>query len=201
LGVVVAAVVMAAAAVGAAFAVDTVGYVNVQEVFQGYDRTTKSNAELDALSKSLVAKLQVLEENMLLSHDDLEELVVLRTKANISDSEKGRMKSLQDKEIGLEKELADLSAKKEPTSQEQARLKELQDRKADAKVDAEKIRDDSEKMFKEKSKELSAAIRDDIVKAIEAVAKDKKLNVIVDKEAVLYGGVDVTKDVLSKLKK
>ncbi len=201
LGILVAVFAMVVAFAGSALAVDTVGFVDVQDVFKGYDKTVKSNAELDALSKQLVAKLQAMEENMLLPESDLQELVVLRTKADLTDVEKTRLKALQDREITLDKELAELSVKKEPTAQEQARMKELQARKTQSKENANKVRDESEKSFQAKSKELSAGIREDIVKAIEAVAKDKKLTVVIDKEAVLFGGLDLTKDVLSKLKK
>ena len=201
MGVVIAALIVALAAVGAVQAADTFGFVNVQDVFQGYEKTAKSNAELDALSKQLVAKLQVMDENLLLSDSELQELMTLRIKGQLTDPENARMKALQDREIVLDKELADLSSKKEPTAQEQARLKELQDRQVKSRESSDKLKDESEKTFGDRSKALSQEIRDDIVKAIEAVAKDKKLSMVVDKEAVLYGGTDVTKDVLDKLGK
>ena len=41
----------------------------------------------------------------------------------------------------------------------------------------------------------------DINLAIRTVANQKKLTVIVDKEAVFFGGVDITDDVIAELKK
>lgn len=199
--VVVVAAFLVVAAVGAVCAADNVGYVNVQDVFQGYEKTTKSNSELDDLSKALVAKLQVMEENLLLPNAELTELIDLSAKTTRTDQENSRVKAIQDHEVALDKELGDLTSKKEPTAQEQARLKELQGSQSKSKEAADALRADSEKKFQDRSQELSKGIRDDIIKAIEEVAKDKKMTMVVDKEAVLFGGVDITKEVLAKLGK
>lgn len=201
LGVVLVAAIAAAAMVGPAFSADAVGFVSVQEVFQGYAKTAKSNEELDALTKTLVGKLQVMEANLLLPDADVRELATLSSKDKLSDVESARRKSLEDRQKTLDKELTDLQAKKEPTAQELARMKELQEKQAKGKENIDKAKDESDKAFQARSKELSGLIREDILKAIEAVAKDKKYSLIVDKDAVLFGGTDVTKDVLEKLGK
>ena len=41
----------------------------------------------------------------------------------------------------------------------------------------------------------------DINLAIRTVANAKKITVVVDKDAVFYGGVDITQDVINSLKK
>ncbi len=49
-------------------------------------------------------------------------------------------------------------------------------------------------------KELVEKVMDDINKKIRKVAKEKEISVVVDKQAVFYGGYDLTEDVLEVIK-
>lgn len=51
-----------------------------------------------------------------------------------------------------------------------------------------------------KSQELRAGILEKIDAAVKAVAESKGLSVVIDKSNVVYGGNDITDDVLKKLK-
>lgn len=59
---------------------------------------------------------------------------------------------------------------------------------------------DLEDKKKRELDDLSAKFRVKVDDAIKAVAKDKKLDVVVAKEAVLFGGTDITDDVIKKIK-
>ncbi|MBI2844120.1 MAG: OmpH family outer membrane protein [Armatimonadetes bacterium] len=176
-----------------------VGYVDIPAVFQDYEKTKTSNTDLEAFSKQLIQKLQTLTENKLLAENERKELSDLAVKPNATDQDKARIKELQDREKALDLELKDLQNKKEPTEQEKARLKELQDKSSKADEEITKLRESSEQQFEDKKEEMSQQIRDDILKAIDAVAKQKNLNMVVDKMAVLFGGTDITQDVLAQL--
>ncbi len=56
-----------------------------------------------------------------------------------------------------------------------------------------------EKEMQEKTKELLDPINSSIEEQIKAVADTRGINVVLDKENVLYGGQDITQDVLKKL--
>ena len=47
---------------------------------------------------------------------------------------------------------------------------------------------------------LTKPIRDSIQKAVEAVAKEKGLDAVIDSSAVIYGADDITQDVIAKVK-
>ena len=70
--------------------------------------------------------------------------------------------------------------------------KELEDLRKKAQEASEKKQKDLEEM----SNKLKTQVED----AIKDVAKDKKLEVVVDKQAVLFGGMDITDDVIKKIK-
>jgi len=55
--------------------------------------------------------------------------------------------------------------------------------------------------FQQKQEELFTPIRQSVEAAIKAVADKKGLAVVVNKMAVVYGGQDITQDVINQLKK
>ncbi len=199
----VAAVVVSltlAASVSAAPSTTTLGCVDVQAVFDGYQKTDQSKNDLETLNRDIETKLQAMDAHRLLSENDLQELLTLVVKQNPTDKEKERIKALQDQERALDSEMKDLQGKKEAlTAQEKSRLKELQDRQSDSEITIGKMVEDARNEIMEKGNTLTDEIRTDILKAIEDVAKAKGLTAVVDKIAVLYGGTDITQAVIDKL--
>lgn len=61
--------------------------------------------------------------------------------------------------------------------------------------------DKYEGAIQEKDTELTNKLLEDVKKAIEKVAKKKGLAVVLDKQSVFYGGVDITDEVIEELKK
>lgn len=57
-----------------------------------------------------------------------------------------------------------------------------------------------EQEIAEKDAELTRMLIKDIQKMAEKVAKNLNLTIILDRQAVVYGGVDITEDVIEKLK-
>ena len=49
--------------------------------------------------------------------------------------------------------------------------------------------------------EMTKKLQQDIVRAVDSVAKDLGIDVVLDKQVVITGGVDITDMVLSKLNK
>lgn len=58
-----------------------------------------------------------------------------------------------------------------------------------------------EEKKKKELEDLSTKLKSDVEEAIKAVAKEKQIDVVVDKQAVLFGGTDITEDVIKKIKK
>jgi Skp family chaperone for outer membrane proteins len=50
-----------------------------------------------------------------------------------------------------------------------------------------------------KFEELSKVVADNVTNAVKSVAEEQKLTLVVRKDAVLYGGTDITEVVLTKL--
>lgn len=95
--------------------------------------------------------------------------------------------------------------------QTQKQLKSISDTKGkEAQTAIDKESDDKKKaqIFQSKRMELvqeeqklMGPLLNEINVAIRTVANQKKLTVVVEKEIVFYGGVDITADVIAELKK
>ena len=68
-------------------------------------------------------------------------------------------------------------------------------------ADKAKLQNDYRSKLKDKESELIKPITESINKAIAAVGQTKGLAVVVDKNAVVYGGLDITQDVAKQLQK
>ena len=68
-------------------------------------------------------------------------------------------------------------------------------------TDKAKLQAEYRKKLQDKQSELIKPITESINKAIAAVGKTKGLAVVVDKNAVVYGGLDITQDVAKQLQK
>lgn len=185
--------------VKAADAQASFGYVDVSIVFEQYSKTTKTKADLESFAGQLELQLQTIDSHRLLDENDLNELVSLVVKPNPTEKEKERIKALQDKEKSLDAELKGFQNKSEPTDQEKARQKELMGRSAKSEETLKKMSQSADSEFNSKKESLLTEIRNDFMKAVEEVAKQKKVGFVVDKVAVFYGGIDLTQPVLEKL--
>ncbi|MBR4401385.1 MAG: OmpH family outer membrane protein [Synergistes sp.] len=94
----------------------------------------------------------------------------------------------------VQKQLKDISATKQKEAQSAI------DKETDDKKKAQIYQSKRQELAVEEQK-LMDPIFKDINLAIRTVANQKKLTVIVDKEAVFFGGVDITDDVIAELKK
>jgi outer membrane protein len=199
IGILAALTALSFAPVLAAESSVSLGYVDVTTVFDQYTKTAKVKADLESYGKQLEQKLQIMDANRMLDENDLNMLVTLATKPNPTDKDKEQIKVLQDKEKALDAELKTLQSKAEPTDQEKARQKELMDRAYKSGENLKKMSQSADTEFNAKKEGVLTEIRNDILKAVEDVAKQKNIGVVIDKIAVFYGGVDLTQPVIDKL--
>lgn len=104
------------------------------------------------------------------------------------ESQKLRLSKSKDLEAAREKKATDADLKKMAEKFQ----KELEDR--------ERQGADLEVKKRKELEDLSLKLRAKVDEAIKSVAQDKKLDVVVDKQAVLFGGTDITEDVIKKIK-
>lgn len=99
----------------------------------------------------------------------------------VSSPDMDGVKTAMQAEVDNAKKEFDDKAKDLPDAEKQRYYAQLQDRLA------------------QKERELMAPVLDKVTAAIKKVADSKGLTIVVDKQTVLYGGVDITDDVIKNL--
>jgi Skp family chaperone for outer membrane proteins len=178
-----------------------VGFVDIDEVAEKSVVGQNAQNEAKALQKKLQDQLDKKQQVALLTPEQQSELEKLQAKTQTSDAEKARIAELTGATAKLEKELMELQTKTTPTAEESNRIKELTSRKQSA---IQRLSGDVEKAqieLRENGAQIMRSLQERIMKAVEETARAEGLAMVVHKEARLYGGVDITDAVVSRLKK
>ncbi|MBQ9358009.1 MAG: OmpH family outer membrane protein [Abditibacteriota bacterium] len=151
--------------------------------------------ELSAARTNFAAELNLRKENPYLTENEVQELITEAAKNPSS----ARAKELQDENAKRSAEAQTLSQANPPSDEQKKRIDELSDmfKKSQKNLNnvAESMEQSMAQLVDEKTKAFDAKVSD----ACKAVAADKKLSIVVMKAFVLYGGTDITEDVLAKL--
>ncbi|MCE5324552.1 OmpH family outer membrane protein [bacterium] len=195
---VVSAGLMATAA-SAADQAQKIAVVDVEKVYTNAPRVKQYSEELNAFGQDLSKKVDIRNQNMMLNEAEIQELVTLKTKSNRTAAEDARIKEIESTERTRDDQYRNLQATKEPTDEQKAQLKELQDMRQKAKDTLDALAKDYDGQLKSKQQELLGKADADIRGAINKVAGEKGITMVIAKDAVLFGGLDITDDIIKNL--
>lgn len=176
-----------------------IAVVDLDKVHTAAPRIRQYWDEINGLKSDLEKKLEIRSQSLLLGGNEIEELLTLVTKATTTEQEKNRIKDLRATQEARQNELQTIEQTKEPNAQQSARMKELQDARKKSSDAGEAITKDYDTLLKNKVNELDKKAEADLREAINKVATAKGFGVVLAKDAVLFGGTDITDDVISKL--
>jgi len=179
----------------------SLGYVDIKLVFQQAPAAQAAVKQAEQLKAQLQSELALKQDTVILTDAERAEMNSLLAKPTPSDKEKARIGELRGKTAKLGEELRNLQQKPTPTDTEKARLQELTQLFSTAENKLHSDMDTLQGQLDQKGDELMSGLQDKILKAVEEVAKDQGLAMVVDKQARLFGGDDITSQVVGKLKK
>jgi len=113
-------------------------------------------------------------------------------------------KEIQDLQDAYKKKTLDNTKKIEDAKNKKVSEQELNKMQEQFSKELENERKNADELYEKKRIEfekLTEKFKVDMEKAIEDVAKEKQLQVVVEKQTVLFGGSDITEDVIKKLNK
>lgn len=176
-----------------------IAVVDVEKVYSNAPRVKQYSEELNAFGQDLGKKVEIRNLNMMLNETEIQELVSLKTKSTRTPAEDARIKELEDTERTRDTNFSTLQETKEPTEDQKAQLKELRDMRQKAKDTLDALAKDYDGQLKSKQQELLGKADADIREAITKVAGAKSISMVLAKDAVLFGGLDITDDVIKNL--
>jgi Skp family chaperone for outer membrane proteins len=179
-----------------------VGYVDVQKVLQDSPAAVNARKNAEELKTHLQEQLALLNDLLFLTESEQNELKTLQDKGQqSSDKDKARIAELQKKSKSAEEELRTLQQKPNATDAEKTRLAELGNLRNQNMGRLQAAQQRAQDELDKKAGDLMDDLQSRILKVVEEVATDEKLSMVVDKQARLYGGRDITELVVAKLKK
>jgi Skp family chaperone for outer membrane proteins len=179
----------------------SVGYVDVQKVLQDSPAAIDARARAESLKTRLQDRLAQFSSLLFLTEADQTELKALQAKEQTTDKEKARIAELQKTSERTEAEYRTLQQKTSPTDAEKTRLQELVSMRTKNMSRLQAEQQKAQEELDQRAGELMDGLQARILKVVEEVATDEKLSMVVDKQARLYGGRDITETVVAKLKK
>ncbi|HEY3284972.1 MAG TPA: OmpH family outer membrane protein [Armatimonadota bacterium] len=179
------------------------GFVDVKRTINEYKKAADYAKSLETFRAELQKPLTELESGMLLDEGQRNDLKTLLAKPQRSAAEEQKLTALQTQNQNNETELRRLEALPNPTAEETRKKTEFINRMNDQNTKAATLNDRLSKQYAAKQQELDNQVRTDIQAAIDSVAADQGVDVVIDKEAVLHGSKekDITDAVIAKLNK
>ncbi|HTE20816.1 MAG TPA: OmpH family outer membrane protein [Armatimonadota bacterium] len=180
----------------------TVGFVDLGQVTEQIKKTSTwqvKTKEFEDKSSKFGDEFLYLQKIRYLTESERKELETLKAKTKASGTEQARIDELEKRSEALDKEFQQLAGTEKPSPEQDKRIKELSAMRQ-AAIDA--LQGEQEKRaatLRELQGAALESLQGEILKKVSEVADSKNLTLVVDRQAVLFGGQDVTPDVLRKL--
>ncbi|MGQ9524590.1 MAG: OmpH family outer membrane protein [Armatimonadota bacterium] len=175
--------------------------IDLKKTVDNYTETAKAQQELAALDKTLRDTYDNKEAGRFLDDNERKELETLQAVANPSGEQKKRLDELVQLNNARAQTFRGLQLNPNRTPSEEQEYKTLLARSDDMDKQLDELADRLQEQLRKKQEEIGNRLNDAIQKAINTVATQKSIPAVFDKTAVLFGGQDITDDVLAVLNK
>jgi Skp family chaperone for outer membrane proteins len=176
-----------------------VGSVDVQKVLDGYTKKTTTEADFQKVVDRYGASYKLLQDNTMLSPDDMQTLSTLLLKPNPTAADTAQIQQLETKSQNDANELTALQQKQNLTDADKARLSALTQEQQASQQALQQVGDSYKQTLDAQNQQQSQQLEDQVRVAVAAVAKKKGLAVVFDSSLAIYASNDVTQEVLAQL--
>jgi len=175
------------------------GVVDRERLEAEYRGMQEAGREFQELARIQQQQLQQQYKTRLLYDEEKLEFLDLSHTAAPTEAREKRLSELEQLSDQREQQLTQLRQNKQRTPQQEEEYKRLNDLYEKRTNDLATLQAQLQQERQAKGQALMKQVTESIAQAAKAVAEEKKLTIVLHKEVVLYGGVDVTDEVLEKL--
>lgn len=175
--------------------------IDLKKTVDNYAETAKAQQELAALDKTLRDTYDNKEAGRFLDDNERKELETLQAVANPTAEQKKRLDELVQMNNARAQTFRGLQLNPNRTASEEQEYKTLQARSDKMDKELDELAERLQEQLRKKQEEIGNRLNESIQKAINTVATQKSIPAVFDKTAVLFGGQDITDDVLAVLNK
>ncbi|MBC7288426.1 MAG: OmpH family outer membrane protein [Armatimonadetes bacterium] len=177
-----------------------IAVVDVRKLESEFNEFQQRQKELQALQQQYTQTLQLLAEYAFLPKESFDEMVAIARLPQPWPQEKQkRAEDLRNISTDKEKQYLALRSKTNRSAEEEDQFKTLQELAQAREADLRQLEQQFARELMKRQDELRAQLTAKVQSAIEAVAKQKGYDIVLDREAVFFGGEDITADVLAIL--
>jgi Skp family chaperone for outer membrane proteins len=175
------------------------GVLDMVRVRAEYRQMQDLNQEFQQFRWEQDRQLQERHKTRMLTDTERQEYGDLSAMAAPTESRSERLKELEELSNERERRLFELRQKEERTPEETAELDELDPRYEQRMRDLAALQAEFQAASNAKLEELSALLQRNLEEAVKETAEDSGLVLVLVKDSVLYGGIDITDAVLENL--
>lgn len=175
------------------------GVVDYERVINESTFVKTSLERLQALEVRYRGVLQTLQENIVLTNEERQELTNLLLTENPNDAQRQRVEQLVQTARQRAGELQQLRQKPEPSETEKAALERFTQMEAVGREAIQSLAQQLSQQLEQQLQQSREQVRNAVRETIAQVAKEKKLALVFSTEAVLYAENDITEDVIKRL--
>ena len=175
------------------------GVVAAPRIGAEYTKMAELDRQFQEFQKEQEARLQQQHKARLLFDDEQREFLDFAATAAPTEERDKRLAELAQSSDNRERKLFELRQMKERTPEQEEEYQELNALYEKRMRELAALQAELQKKVEDKRAELSKIIEDDMAAAIKAVAEEKGLALVFHKEVVLFGGLDITDEVIAKL--
>jgi Skp family chaperone for outer membrane proteins len=177
----------------------TFGMVDFERVINESELAKKSLTELEGLQRQFNGVLQTLQDSLLVTDEERQELMNLIALPTPTDAQKQRAQAIVGTARQRSEELATLRQKPNPTETEKAALDRFTQMETKSREALQGMAQQLDQQLQTRLNESRQKVRNEIKSVIATVAKEKKVTVVFDASGVLFCDNDLTEEVIKRL--
>ena len=187
-----------AAALAAAPAAE-VGVVDIEQIYASHPRLQELNQRFAEFRQQQEAQLQQMFQTRLLTDEEQREFTDLLEMGAPTEAREARLTELAQLSAQREQRLVELGQNENRTAEEEQEHTGLEQTHTRRVAELTNLQLTLEQAVSDKHDELWGLVTEGVEAAVQAVAEEQSLTLVLQKEAVLYGGVDITDAVVARL--
>ncbi len=176
-----------------------IGMVDITRIGQEYTSLLEKNKTLENLLASRKSELDIRQSYRFLTEEEMQELLKLLALKEPTPEQKSRAQELADLSQKRDAELLALDTKENLTPEEKARRSELRQLQTAADQKTQELAAAYTAEMQQERQKIEGNVIKAVRKAVTEVATEMGLPIVLDKDAILFGGTDITDQVLKKL--
>jgi Skp family chaperone for outer membrane proteins len=175
------------------------GVVDLERVGRESTFIRANEERIQALRTRYGSVLQTLQENIVLTNEERQELTNLLLAENLNDEQRKRIEQLTQTARQRAEELQQLRQKPQPSETEKAALERFTQMEAVGREAIQSLAQQLSQQFEQQAQQIGKQVDTAVRETIAQVAKEKKLALVFSAGAVLYAENDITDEVIKRL--